>query len=548
MPMVPLRNIGAGGLVPDQQPYDVELTQFPAGNNVQISSGRLGKSLGYVEAANLATALPALSLDFVGGDYSADSDGASRSVQPTHVAGWSTEGTDKLIIGTEDKLIQLTNSGVTDVTAAAYPTGYSNSPRWQMQQIGTGFLANNGSDKPQYMSATGDSFGDMANWPAALRAHSIRPFLSFLILSGYTDGSTEYPYTVRWSDEFDPVSVPGSWDITSTTNLAGETILGARFGRLIDSLPLAGVNIVYAERGAYAMGFIGAPLVFAFRELFDDGGIVNRGAVCVFDNRHFVVGRDDIYIHDGSSKQPVATNRVKETFYDSIADTRSVFVVNDGSRNEIWIGYADKNAANPETANRALVWNYSNDAWAFRDLPNVRSMCVGPAIGGGGSGTGASWDALDVVWDSWSLLWADLGADTQAKNTRLFSAGYADAKIYAHNETYGAAGQAYTSFVEATKIDLDKVLQRSVERVVQIRRIVPQIKGTGTVIFKVGYSNSPQGPVTWKTTKAYNVESDYKIDTRVSGRYLAIRVESADVAGYWQLGGFDLDVEEVSER
>lgn len=548
MPMVPLRNIGAGGLVPDQQPYDVELTQFPAGNNVQISSGRLGKSLGYVEVDNLESALPALSLDFIGGDYSADTDGASRSAKPTHVAGWSTEGTDKLIIGTEDKLVQLTSSGITDVTSAAYPTGYSNSPRWQMQQIGTGFLANNGSDKPQYISATDTSFDDLANWPAALRSHSIRPFLSFLVLSGYVDGSTEYPYTVRWSDEFDPVSVPGSWDITSTTNLAGETILGARFGRLIDSLPLAGTNIIYAERGAYAMSFIGAPLVFAFRELFDDGGIVNRGAVCVFDNRHFVVGRDDIYIHDGSSKQPVATNRVKETFYDSIADTRSVFVVNDGSRNEIWIGYADKNAANPETANRALVWNYSNDAWTFRDLPNVRSMCVGPAIGGGGSGTGSSWDALDVAWDSWSLLWADLGADTQAKNTRLFSAGYADAKIYAHNETYGAAGEAYTAFVEATKIDLDAVLQRSVERVVQIKRIVPQIKGNGTVIFKVGYSNSPQGPVTWKTTKAYNVETDYKIDTRVSGRYLAIRVESADVAGYWQLGGFDLDVEEVSER
>lgn len=548
MVMVPLRDIGVGGLVPDQQPYDVELTQFPAGNNVQISSGRLGKALGYVEVEDLAIALPALSLDFTSGAYTADSDGASRSVQPTHVAGWAAEGTDKLIIGTEDKLLQLTSGGLTDVTSAAYPSGYSNSPRWQMQQIGTGFLANNGSDKPQYMSAAGTEFGDMANWPAALRSHSIRPFLSFLVLSGYVDGSAEYPYTVRWSDEFDPVSVPGSWDITSTTNLAGETILGARFGRLIDSLPLAGVNIVYAERGAYAMSYIGAPLVFAFRELFDDGGIINRGAVCVFDNRHFVVGRDDIYIHDGSSKKAVATNRVKETFYDSIADTRSIFVVNDNSRNEIWVGYADKNAANPETANRALVWNYSNDAWTFRDLPNVRSMCVGPAIGGGGSGTGATWADLDVQWDSWSLLWADLGADTQAKNTRLFSAGYADAKVYAHNETYGAAGAGFVAFVEAAKIDLDKVFQRSTQGVLQIKRVMPQMKGVGAVTLRIGSSQGPSDPVLWKSTRTFNIETDHKVDTRVSGRYLAIRVESADNLGYWQLGGFDLDVEEVSER
>ena len=365
---------------------------------------------------------------------------------------------------------------------------------------------------------------------------------------GYADGSDESPYTVRWSDEFDPTTVPASYDITSTTNLAGENVLGGRLGKLIDSLPLAGNNIIYAERGAYSMAYIGAPLVFAFRELFDDGGIINRGAVCVFDNRHFVVGRDDIYIHDGSSKQPVATKRVKDTFFSSVADARSVFVVHEPSTNEIWVGYADKNAANAETANKAMVWNYANDAWTFRDLPNVRSMCVGPAIGGGGSGTGATWDDLNVEWDSWSLLWTDLGADTQARNTRLFSANYGASKIHAHNETFGAAAVAYTSFVETTKIDLDQVLQRPTERVLQIKRILPQIKGNGTVTFKVGSSTSPQGPVTWKTTKEYDVETDYKVDTRVSGRYLALRIESSSVAGYWQLGGFDLDVEEVAER
>lgn len=524
MVMVPLRNIGAGGLVPDQQPYDVELTQFPAGNNVQFFNGRLGKALGYVDVATVAAA-------------------------PTHVAGWIVDGSNSVVIGTTNDLYRFDGSTVTKVTGSSYVSGgYANSPRWQSAQIGTGFLANNGSDKPQYMASNGTAFADLANWPTALRTTSLRPFLSFLVMTGYTDGSTEYPYTVRWSDEFDPTGVPGSYDITSTTNLAGENVLGGRLGRLVDSLPLAGTNIVYAERGAYAMSFIGAPLVFAFRELFDDGGIVNRGAVCVFQNRHFVVGRDDIYIHDGSSMQSVATKRVKETFYDSIADTRSIFVVNDVSKNEIWIGYADKNATNSETANRALVWNYSNDAWTFRDLPNVRSMCVGPAIGGGGSGTGTAWDSLDVAWDSWSLLWADLGADTQAKNTRLFSAGYGASKLHAHNETFGANGAAYTAFVEASKIDLDAVLQRPVERMMQIKRIVPQIKGTGEVTIRVGFSNSPQGPVTWKTAKSFNIESDYKVDTRVTGRYLALRVESATVAGYWQLGGFDLDVEEVSER
>lgn len=525
MALIPLRNIGAGGLVPDQQPYDLDLTQFSAGNNVQFSSGRIGKTLGYVEATSL-------------------------SAQPTGIAGWFVDGNNSVVLGANNNLYRYNGTSVANVTASAYTSGYANSPHWQMNQIGTGLLANNGSDKPQYMAASGSLFADLANWPTNLRTTALRPYSSFLVMCGYTESATEYPYTVRWGDEFDPTGVPGSYDITSTTNLAGENVLGGRFGKLVDCLPLAGTNIVYAERGAYAMSFIGAPLVFAFRELFDDDGVINRGAVTVFDNRHFVVGRNDIYVHDGSSKQSIADKRVKEAFFGALADTRSVFVVMEPVKSEIWVCFADKSAANSETANRAFVWNWTNNAWTFRDLPNLRGLAICPAIGGGGTGDGgtAQWDSLNVEWDSWSSLWSDLGAETVARNTRLFGAGYGASKLYAHNETYGAAGTGYVSYLEASKIDLDQVLQRPTRNQLQIKQIIPQVHGTGTLTFKVGSSNSPQGPITWKTTKVFSIESDYKVDTRVTGRYLALRVESSDVAGYWDIGGFDLDIEEVSER
>ena len=526
MAKVPLRNVGSGGIVLDQQPYDVELTQFPAGNNVQMFSGRIGKALGYVNAASLG-------------------------FQPTHVAPWMAAGSNSVIIGSNTRLYRYDGNAVTEVTAAPYSTsGYSNSPHWQTSQIGYGFIANNGAEKPQYFSPDALAFVDMPNWPATVRTPSLRPYQSFLVMAGYTDGSNEYPYTVRWGDEYDPTGAPGSYDITSTTNLAGENILGGRLGALVDSLPLGGNNIVYAERGAYSMQFIGAPLVFAFRELFDDGGLVNVGAVCVFGNRHFVVGRDDIYIHDGSSKQSIVDARVKEAFFSSVTDTRSIVVTPDYEYSEIWVCYADKNAIDPLTANRALVWNWVSNAWTVRDVPNIRAMAFGPNIGGGGTGEGttSSWDSLNVTWDNWSPLWSDLGADTEARSGRLFAAGYGGSTLYAMNETYAASGTAYTAFVESSKIDLDAVLGRPTERLLQIRRIIPQISGNGTVTFRVGSSMSPQGPVTWKTTKEFRIESDYKIDTRVTGRYLALRIESTAPDGQWQIGGFDLEVDEVAER
>ena len=55
MAFVPLRNIGKGGLVPDQAPYDVELTQFPSGNNVTFDNGTIGKTLGQTDVIAIPT-------------------------------------------------------------------------------------------------------------------------------------------------------------------------------------------------------------------------------------------------------------------------------------------------------------------------------------------------------------------------------------------------------------------------------------------------------------------------------------------------------------
>jgi hypothetical protein len=106
MPYIPLRQIGSGGLVTDQNPYDLELTQFPSGNNVQFHDGRIGKVLGHSQRTSVASA-------------------------PTHVQGWLYEGNDTIVIGSLQKLYRFDGSAVTNVTKTSDATNYSNSPRWQ---------------------------------------------------------------------------------------------------------------------------------------------------------------------------------------------------------------------------------------------------------------------------------------------------------------------------------------------------------------------------------------------------------------------------------
>ncbi len=518
MAYIPLRKIGAGGIVSDLDPYDLELTQFPSGNNVTFHSGRIGKALGHSVRESL-------------------------SFQPTHVQGWLYSGNNTLVIGSLNKLYRFDGTTVTNVTKTSNNTNYSNSPRWQGAQLGTAMMMNNGAEAPQYMLPNGSRFADLPSWPSGLITGCLKPFNSFLVMAGYEIGSSKRPYTVRWSDEYDPSGIPSSYDITSTTNLSGETTLGGSNGELVDQLTLNNSNIIYAERGVYAMDFIGFPLVFSFREVFSDDGIINRGAVASIPNGHVVVGQNDIYLHDGSNKRSLVDNKVRRTFFNDLADTRSVFCQTIPDAAEIYICYADQDATDAESANRALVYNYVQDAFTFIDLPNVRALTVADKMDTSGNYTNST-----ATWNTSSDYWSNVSLGTQANNIRVFGACYTDSKIRMLKDTNGLSGTSMNAFLEATKIDLDQVIGQSTKNIKQLKGIMPQMEGTGTVQIEVGISDAPQDGIRWQVLKNFNVESDHKIDFRTSGRYFALRISSNSASDYWRLTGLDIDVQEVAGR
>lgn len=518
MAYLPLRNIGAGGIVTDQDPYDLELTQFPNGNNVSFHEGRLGKALGH-------------------------SDRLSTTAAPTHIQGYLFSGNNTIVIGTLNKIFRYNGSSQTNVTKTSDATNYSNSPRWQSEQLGTALMMNNGSDVPQFMQPTQNRFQDLLAWPSGVTTQCLKPYKSFLIMAGYEAGSNKYPYTVRWSDEYDPTGVPADYAINSPTNLAGENTLSGNNGNLIDQLTLNNSQIIYAERGVFAMDFIGAPLVFAFREVFSDDGIINRGACAEFFGKHLVVGHNDIYVHDGNQKQSVVDKRVRRTFFNSLADKRSVFCQTVTDRSEVWICYADADAADSESANRALVYNWAQNAFTFIDLPNVRALTVSEKMD-----TSNNWDSAAGTWGSTSDYWSSSSLSAEANALKLFGAGHVASKIYTMNDTHGASGASVNAFIEATKIDLDQVIGKATNTIKQIKGILPQIEGQGSVNIYVGTSHTPQDGILWGSPNAYDIESDHKIDVRSSGRYFALKVESTSASDYWRLTGLDIDINEVAAR
>ena len=78
---------------------------------------------------------------------------------------------------------------------------------------------------------------------------------------------------------------------------------------IVDGAALGGSFIIYKERSTWLMKHIGGNLVFSFQKLFNDTGVLSRNCVVEFDNKHFAVTNGDLIVHNGVSKDSIATKQ-----------------------------------------------------------------------------------------------------------------------------------------------------------------------------------------------------------------------------------------------
>ncbi|MCS5737484.1 hypothetical protein, partial [Herbiconiux daphne] len=94
----------------------------------------------------------------------------------------------------------------------------------------------------------------------------------------------------------------------------------------------------------------------------------------------FVISQDDIFTHDGSSRQSIVTDIIKEKLLGEITSVNyqgaKVFAY--PTRKEIWVCYPSQAAQEGSDKNyacdRAAIWNWKTGAWSFTDLPGILWM------------------------------------------------------------------------------------------------------------------------------------------------------------------------------
>lgn len=398
-------------------------------------------------------------------------------------------------------------------------------------------ILNNGKDDPQMWVGSdlesltwdsGNSWADMG-----YTAKVIRPYKNFLVALRWHDGTDEYPQSVYWSNQAEPLTVPSDWDFADPAVEANIATLAATQGYILDGEALRDSFAIYKEDAIHMMSYQGGALVMQFTDVSKTTGSLSQRCAKEFYGRHLVFANDDILVHDGQNAESVADKRIRRAIFSDIDPSyyTNAFVARNLARQEMWCCYTTTGNTLP---NLAAVWNWRDNTWAFRELPSLTHLAFGILP----STTGVTtWNADSDPWDS----------DTEAWGERLYNpasqqlVGAASGDLFALDSTTQFDGTDIDSYVVREGILLDGQMTTKMVRAVYLRAT------GGTMQVSVGAKFDANDSYVWEGPYSFVPGDQYKVPMRVTGRFHALKVCFCG-SSESELYGYDIEYEVVGGR
>lgn len=435
------------------------------------------------------------------------------------------------LYGTADATLKTVHTG-----AAALPS--SNTAKWTFATYPNIIIAMHPDQSPLYLAnpdgywetpPTSPVMADLdwdngagSTWASLNnRALFMRQFGDNIMAFNMNENGSKYPARVRWPEPYLPGDIPPQWDESDTSTIAGYYDLDDTEGAIWEARQLRGRMIIYKQDGIFAGDKTYGDDYLAFTGLFESIRALITDSVVEFNGRHFALTGDDAIVHNGVDKDSVIDGWIKGRMFKELNDKLGkVHVFPNHGRNEIWICIPTDAAT---VADKAYVWNYKSGGWSERDVPNLNqadSMRVADA-------------SQDGRWFPWAEY--PIGASS-------------DGNVYELDTMVGAAGVAPACYWERRGISLGDWRTGATVTALRLR-----MQSRVDVTVSVGHHDTPNGAVTWDTSRTFSPDSEYKLDCNAGGRYQAIKVESDSLpagaysgeqaAGWalWSLYGMTID-------
>ena len=521
-----INDVGGIGLIADKPPHSLPLNSWSAGQNIRMYEGGVEKVLGHRSAIGTPSTAPYFLMHCKG--TGAEEIWMYCGETSIHVTAGGQNGVHK----------DISRSG------SAY-SGSTTEQSWTGLVFGGIPIVNNANgDVPQMWKpinfGTPQLLQDLSNWPTGLLCKSISGFKQFMIAMDISktanNTTTQYPRMIKWSDQSAFNDVPASWDETVASGDAGEYELSDSQGNILMGKQLRDSFLIYKSDSIWGMNYIGPPYIFRFYEVSKQYGALSRHSVIEVEGGHIVLANGDLLLCDGQSVKSLMTQKMRRYLFDSIEPDsyHNSFLALNQPRNEIWICYPTDTESWP---NRAVIWNYKENTFGVRDLPAGTTM--------GASGVVNPSDVLDwsggSYWDDNYDSWNSRVYNPSQQ--RLMISNVTSTKLFLVDTTHKFDATNAVSYIERTGLHFDK------PNVIKLATRVSlnfEKSGRGEVEVLVGSHDSPDGSVSWSPPVSIDptTASGSKVDVMISGKYLALRVQSDTDVG-WKLHSYEIELTEM---
>jgi len=536
-----VRALGQYGILRDYEPYDLPLNAWSAGNNVAFAEGKVKRAPGIRSIDDPTPTDPSFLMSVT------QPDGAAFLVYPDNDGSLY-----KWIGGTE-----------TDVTPAGFVSGASTEPFTGCVLSGVAYI-NRSTDVPYGYRSTDSDFVVIPAWDVNHKAKVIRKYKDFLIALNVTKSGVEYPRLFKTSHLALNNAFPDSFDHTNLTKLTYETEVTQINGPIIDGMELRQSFVVYGNTQCAMVNFTGGSTIYDIKPLFQDGGagVINANCVVEVNGQHYVFGSNDIYTHDGVQKKSIVAGRNQRYIFDNIDKSKAhrCFVFHNTRTHTVHFCYVsvDEDAAFPGTTgcNRSAVYAYLEDTWSFSDLPsvngvaevNVAQVLTWATVTGSYSDAGSTYALIDATKLDATVMVCQQETALGLTTSKIAAFDGLDKDSLIPYGIYTAANPE--AYIERTGLDLEELGDGDLAAYKLINRLLPQAKvfrDDVSVTFKTGSQMFPDGPLTWSADKNFTSRSQYKVDVRKGGRYLAIHARMP-TANDFEWSGYDADAGSLSRR
>lgn len=403
------------------------------------------------------------------------------------------------------------------------------SDQWTAVQIGDAVALNSPNMHPLYRAPGDAIFRRMPGWDPVYRARGITALNSILVAYSLIIAGTAKANHLAFSDPVDPDTGLVVWQ-TAADNRAGEVPYASSGGPMVEVAPLDDALYVYFEKQVWRATYIGGNFVFADKAIFNDGGVFSRRCVAVFSDQgqeyHLVVGNNNIYIHNGVGKIPISEGVVTKRLLQDIGSARYVFTMVSHSTFEVFIFYS---TATNTYADQALVYNFRFKKWTRLDAAAMGNTLISYAF------TSPDQPKVGKRWGEETRRWAEMreswGGGLGGVFDRIFALDVVGRRILRldSDDTLDITFVRPPMLLERLDMDFSDrpEMGASTDALRYLSYMVLQMRGAGEVVSQVGSRNNLNEEIRWKSQESHRVTRQ-KIDRRVTGRYISLRVLKND--------------------